>query len=114
VDYDDGDSGIISMAALRDIIARMPAELPIMGQEPAAAPPPTPALVLSDAEPCAAPGGKRSGKGARAVKWAPEVVEPHVGTLRRSARQEKAARALGVRSTVSLQDVRVSSAYAAQ
>jgi hypothetical protein len=115
VDYDDGDSGIISMAVLRDINARMPAELPIMDKEPAAAaPPPTPAPVLSDAEPCAAPGGKRSGKGARAVKWVPEVVEPREGTLRRSARHEKTARALGVRSTVSLQDVRVSSAYASQ
>jgi hypothetical protein len=113
VDYDDGDSGIIGMAALRDIIARMPAEPPIIAQEPAvAATSPSPAPVPTSPQPRAAPSGKRGNGGARSVEWAPDVTDPKVGTLRRSARREKAARALGLLTKESMQDARVADAYA--
>ena len=123
VDYDDGDSCIISMANLRAIIARMPSEPPIITPEPTLAPVPAPAPVPAlptrspaspPPPPPAAAVAQPSGKRALSVRWAPGIVEPAssaAGTLRRSARQEKAARALGVLTKESLQDVRVAAIY---
>ena len=124
VDYDDGDSCIISMANLRAIIARMPSEPPIITPEPTLVPVPAlptlapvpalPTLAPASPSPSAAAAAQPSGKRALSVRWAPGIVEPAssaAGTLRRSARQEKAARALGVLTKESLQDVRVAAIY---